>query len=79
MHRSDFKCVLSLHGTERAYFAEDERGMTQPVEISGSGIYVETHMDANRANRVCRAAIELFGYPYDDLQIETVPSSTTKS
>jgi negative regulator of replication initiation len=71
--------VLSLHGTERAYFAEDERGMTQPVEISGSGIYVETHMDANRANRVCRAAIELFGYPYDDLQIETVPSSTTKS
>ena len=79
LRRSDFKRVLSLHGTKRAYFTQDEKGMTQPVEISGSGIFIETHMDANRAIRVCRNAIELFGYQNDDLQIEVVPSSTAKS
>ena len=77
-HRSDFKRVLSLHGTKRAYFAEDERGMTQPVEISGSGTYVETHLNANAVVRLCRNAIELFGYRNEDLQIEVAPSSTPK-
>ena len=79
LHRLDFKRVLSLHGAKRAYFAEDERGMTQPVPISGSGINIETHMDANRAVRLCRDAIALFGYPREAFEPEVVPSSTAKS
>ncbi len=67
---TDFNRVLSLRGTKRAYFARDLKGMTQPQEILGSGIFAETNLSANDIIKQCHALLKLFGYSESDLQVE---------
>lgn len=69
-HGQDFQKVLALRGRRRAYFAQGNREMTEPREIPGSGIYVETCLSANAVRDRCHELLALFGYQPSDLQVE---------
>ena len=75
LHREEFERVLSLHGTKRAYFSRDERRMKFPREVSGSGIFVETNLNAKLIADICSDLLRLFGYSAEDLNIERSPVS----
>ena len=49
--------------------------MKFPREISGSGIFVETNLNAKLIADICRELLSVFGYSPDDLNIEKVPVS----
>jgi len=74
-NREEFERVLSLHGTKRAYFSRDERRMKFPREVSGSGIFVETNLNAKLIADICSDLLRLFGYSAEDLNIERSPVS----
>jgi len=67
---SIFERVLTLRSTKRTYFSREYKGMTNPVEIPGTGIYAETHMDGNRLIKLAKDVLELLGYSRDDLVVE---------
>lgn len=67
---SEFNRALAMRGRKRTYFSRDFRTMTSPVEIPGSGIYVETNLSANNTLDRCVDLMALFGYSRDDLQVE---------
>jgi len=69
-HPADFDRVLELRGRRRAYFSRESRGMTAPVEISGTGIFAETNFSANNIMDQCANVLSLFGYGPSDLSIE---------
>jgi len=75
-HGQDFQKVLALRGRRRAYFAQSDREMTEPREIPGSGIYVETCLSANAVRDRCHELLALFGYQPSDLQVEFRQSQT---
>lgn len=69
-HASDFYEVLGLQGRTRNYFSRESEGMKAPVELKGTGIYIETNQNANSIMKLCGRLLRLFNYSYDQLQVE---------
>jgi hypothetical protein len=69
-HGRDFQKVFALRGRRRAYFGQDYKEMTEPREIPGTGIYVETCLSANAVRDRCNDLLAIFGYQPGDLQVE---------
>ncbi len=69
-HKNRFEEVLSFKGRTKPHFSRNASGMASPVEINGTGIFLETHGAAqaivNRAERL----ITHFGYNENDLSFE---------
>ena len=70
MHPNEFERVLNLRGTKRIYFSRDNRSMTLPVQVPGTDIYAETHMDSNRLVELSGDVLETLGYRRDELIVE---------
>ena len=69
-HPQDFpNRIYRLSGRKLSYVSRNAQELRSPVEIGMSGIYVETHLDANGCIRRSCRILELFGYSASDLQI----------
>lgn len=69
-HRSDFRKVLSMHGTKRIYFSQSPEQMREPRKVGDSGLYVETHWSAKSMVKLSLDLLALFGYTDQDLKID---------
>ena len=69
-HKRKFEKILDIRGSQdRRYFSK-RRILDDPLEIEGTGIYVEGKLNSNRIILLCYDIITKFGYSYDDLKIE---------
>jgi hypothetical protein len=68
-HTVDFHKCLVLRGTKRRYFSRDQSEMATPLAIPGSGIWVETNLNAMGVVGLCNKLLDLFGHRPSDLQI----------
>lgn len=69
LHPDSFSKVLQLRGRKRDYFSRDFRGMTNPQEVPGTSVFVETNLSANDVAKRCRQVLHLFGYKDRDFHI----------
>jgi predicted type IV restriction endonuclease len=69
-HKTDFRRVLSMHGTKRTYFSQSPDKMREPRKVGNSGFYVETHWSAKSMVKLTLDLLALFGYSEQELKIE---------
>ena len=70
IHNNEFERVLKLRGTRKLHFSHDPRDLYRPVEISDSGIYVDTVLSADAIMKRCHSVLNLFGYSPEELVVE---------
>lgn len=70
-HENDFSRVFSLKGRTREYFSMNPNELLAPKKIGNSEVFIECNFSANDLVSLSKRIIELFGYNYDDLIIET--------
>ncbi|HLG30534.1 MAG TPA: hypothetical protein VI387_10015 [Candidatus Brocadiales bacterium] len=70
LHKNEFERVLELCGRKQPYFTRNKKEISNPVKISDSNIFVETHGNANALIKRCHKLLALFGYSRGDLRIE---------
>ena len=69
-HRDRFEEVLSLKGKTKPPFSRNADGMASPVQINNSGIFAETHGDAQAIVKRAERLIVHFEYDKNDLSYE---------
>jgi len=70
-HQEKFDNIaLALHGRKRSYFSLDPSAQRLPVQITGSGVFVETNLSANRIVGICQKIAASLGYSSDDFTID---------
>ena len=72
-HRNRFEDVLSLKGKgkTKSPFSRNNGGKTSRIQINSTGIFVETHGDAQALVKRAERLIIHFGYDENDLSFET--------
>lgn len=69
-NESSFDKVFNLKGRKRIYYTRDPNQQREPRPIGDSGVFVETHFNANHIVKMTLDLLELFGYGKEDLKIE---------
>lgn len=69
-NKSSFDKIFNLKGRKRTYYTRDPKQQREPRPIGNSGIFVETHFNANHIVKMTLDLLELFGYSREDLKIE---------
>jgi len=69
LHSAEFSRSLSLRGSRMSYFSQQPNELRQPMQITGSDFFVETHLNSNAIVRRSRELMGLFGYRKNDLQV----------
>ena len=72
VHRDRFEEVLNLRGRNRPYFSRNSNDLREYRVINQTGIYVEVNQSANRARKLARELIFLFGYDENNLSFEEI-------
>ena len=62
--------VLLLRGRKRAYFSRQRADLFEPLEIAGSGLYVEGNLSAVRAEQIARLTLNAVRGTDDSFRIE---------
>lgn len=70
-HKDRFEEVLSFRGKAKPPFSRDASSMAAPVQISDTGIFVETFGNAKAIVKRAERLIVNFGYDESDLSFET--------
>ena len=70
IHRDYFEEVLSFKGRTKPPFSRNSSGMASPVEINGTGIFLETHGAAQAIVKRAERLITHFGYNENDLSYD---------
>ena len=65
LHPADHEKFLRLE----KYLSRDSSKFHSPVEISTTGIFVETNRSANTIMKMCKRILVQFGYSENDLQL----------
>ncbi|MDE0369662.1 MAG: hypothetical protein OXI84_05920 [bacterium] len=63
--------ILDLQGRKHPYASRSENDVRAPKVVGTSGIYLHTNLSSAMIIRRTNELMELFGYPDDDLMIET--------
>lgn len=61
----EFSRVLELRGTSRQYFSRERTEVDQPAEISGTGIYAHTKLNAKQVVDRVHELLKFFRYDGD--------------
>jgi negative regulator of replication initiation len=70
-HGSAFeKVALSFRGKKRSYFSRTPDDLRFPQQLSGSGLFVETNLNASLIIGICRALLEKLGHRLDSFRVE---------
>lgn len=69
-HKRKFDKILEIEGSQGKRYFSRRRTLDDPIEIEGTGIYVEGKLSSNNIVRLCYTIINEFGYSDDDLKIE---------
>ena len=67
----DFKLPQAV----KTYISYDKDKLRTPIEISDTGIYIETNLNANAAIRFIKGLLEEFNLSYDDFILYTTKSN----
>ena len=65
LHPADHEKFLRLE----KYLSRDSSKFRSPIEISSTGIFVETNRSANTIMKMCKKILVQFGYSENDLQL----------
>lgn len=69
-HNREFEKVLEIKGRSRSYFNKNPDNLNKGEKISGTNIYLETNLNANRIVQIVYQMIKLFEYSDDSLAIK---------
>jgi negative regulator of replication initiation len=68
--RANFdKVALALRGRKRVYFSLDPAELKSPEQLSGTGLFIETNLNANIIIGVCRVLLSKLGRDPGQLEI----------
>jgi predicted type IV restriction endonuclease len=71
-HPNEFERVFTLKGRKRPYFTKNRNELRSYKKIPETNIYFETNLSAAQIVKVTKKLIALFGYPENELSIETI-------
>lgn len=70
-HQDHFHRVLELQGTQgRYFFSRQKETLQRSKQISNSGIFCDTCLEASRTLKMSHTVLQLFGYSPSDLRIQ---------
>lgn len=72
LHKQDFDRIMDINLKGRKFFPHDPNELGTPYKIKDTNIYVETKLSSNNVVRLCYNIIYEFGYPHNDLRIESI-------
>jgi len=62
--------ALALQGKKRPYFSRTESQLRMPEQLVGTGLFVETNLNANLIVGICRVLLEKLGHHADELTLD---------